>query len=70
MWRGGAVSFRRWLRGSMLSGGLGGRGAWGRGIKLMWMVAYHGGRAGGVWGVSFRRWTNAVGWVGGVGQGR
>ena len=53
---GGAVSFRRWLRGPVLSPGLGweGRwgGGWGRGIKLMWRVAYHGGRVGcgGCWG--------------------
>ena len=61
----GAVSFRRWLRGPMLSWvrvGWGGGGGWGRGIKLMWIVrameggklmwivAYHGGRVkwGGV----------------------
>ena len=46
-WVGGwgrAVSFRRWLRGPMA-----GRG---RGITLMWTVAYHGGRVGcgGCWG--------------------
>ena len=52
----GAVSFRRWLRGPMLSwvrvGWGGGGGGWGRGIKLMLIVAYHGGRVGcgGCWG--------------------
>ena len=48
----GVVSFCRWLRGPMLSR-VGGRwGGWGRGIKLMWRVAYHGGRVecGGCWG--------------------
>ena len=52
----GAVSFRRWLRGPMLSwvrvGWGKGAGGWGRRIKLMWIVAYHGGRVGcgGCWG--------------------